>query len=239
MEFPVFHDWLQGQEGVYAKFKNSHQHLESHGLSDDSVVTECKGGMFIVFRPPDTLAGSIAEVSRRIGKLVPGTVAYRADQLHTTISDFGVVAHNQLGNSTVRGDDKVLRAMKTGVETALAKIGPLARQCEVAYSQFFVNATTVILAGHPNPEWFTAVQVILAECEEAGVSLRLPWGSHITIARFGQKHSPAVAKELLAYLDSLSAGEPIGSGRPIAIDVGSFQFNSEGFELTIAHRFSL
>lgn len=132
----------------------------------------------------------------------------------------------------------MLQAMTQGVETALAELGSAARRCEVTYAHFLVNATTVILVGRPNPEWFDTVQTVLSACEKAGITLRVHWGGHMTIARFDQQHPVETAQQLLAYLDTVST-KSIGRHPPIAIDVVSHQFSPSAFHLKITRRFPL
>lgn len=86
MEFPTWKDWLMKQEKIYNEFGCARTLIKTDGLSGDPIVTECKGGKLITFRPPESLAQKIADVSQAIQKLVPGTITYGAERMHTTIS---------------------------------------------------------------------------------------------------------------------------------------------------------
>ena len=233
MQFPTWEDWLRQQEAVYAKFRAARQRIKVEGIIPDPATSGHWGGRVIIFRPAGEFTERLSEVSRDIGRIVPGSVGYGPTQLHTTISDSGVVADYCPPPIEV---DEVAKKMERGVGRALAHLGRISGSCEVVCGRPLVNATTVIMAGQPNDHWLTTVRGVLAACHEQGLDLRAPWGAHLTIARFGCAHPPTVAQGLVAYLDAVP---PFGTCSLAAIEVCTFQFGPTGLSLTVHCRFAL
>lgn len=93
---------------------------------------------------------------------------------------------------------------------------------------------SVIIASEPDINFTEAVLKINESAKKIGIDLKLPWGSHITVARFIKENSNT--KELEELLKSAPELE---STNPISIMVAYGRINMKGFTLNVHKKFPI
>lgn len=230
-------DFLDKQEKIYEKFRVGMETAVIEGLKPDPVIAERKGGYLIFLRPAKIVVDAVAKASRCISELVPGAVAYNAEEIHTSISDYRV-APNFLAN---RCEDypQTLELLSLVIRDAWKEIA-FTRSLACAYNGYVFNQTTVIMTGRPFLVYFMlAIDTALQSAAKMNIVLQKPWGAHITVARFGQQNSPGKAKELEAFCKK--------SEYPIydfafpyeSINLGEYSAGLQGFRLKTICSYSL
>lgn len=211
-----FSSFLEEQERIYGTFRSASEQVRIEGAVADPVFTSRKGGIFIAFRHPPEIAHAIGELSRQIAERVPA-VLYAPESIHTTISDYGVA-----DGRVVPQDDGVLNAISSIVSLRRLEIG----EYNVELGEVLVNHTSVIIAGTPDAAFLKAAELIQRACQDQGISLRLPWGGHVTVSRFKE---PFPAEKAASLLDFVARTPPIGKCNLVAIDVGTFHYTQDQF----------
>ena len=119
--------------------------------------------------------------------------------------------------------------------SAVRETGRLAAPT-IEYNEWLFNQSTLIAAGTPNEAFLEISQRIVDSAKKESLELRLPWGAHITIARFTR---PQTYDELAGFRSFLENAALLGTSRPACIDVGHMTFKEDTFEFTSYERFEL
>ncbi len=231
-----FEEFLAKQEQVYARFRAQEAVVRQKGLNIDAAVYNELGGFVIAWKHPVATARAVAELSRKIGKIVPA-MEYPAWSVHTTLSDHMVSPGFRVSAGSEEHWD-ILEALSASVKKAVLDAADKnLQQCEIHYSApWLCNQTTVIAQGIPNVAFMALGDAVRSACKERGVALRPPWGAHITVARFRTQTDPKKAESLLQLLQATS---PIGTSVPEALEVGFFSMAGGNFTYEVHQRLPL
>ena len=229
--------FMERQDEVLERSFRSRQALvREAGLVSDPVVTEQRGGFHVVFRHELSMAEQVATVAKRIATVVSGTVAYGKREVHTTIGDAGVTPGFQFDDRNSE-QTKVLDRLTVSVNTALASRGQRDLNCAITYNGCLSNQTTVIAPGRPNSEFLRVIRRIRRQCQKLDLPVSIPWGAHITVARFGQAMPPDQLTPFFQLMDGVEY--VVGTSRLTCVDVGHFTCGPKGFRITVMARFPL
>ena len=215
-----FREFLAKQEEVYNRFRDTSK-IKSLGTQPN--IPESQSGYLMVFRHPLEMALEIEKFSRRIATHVP-LMVYDSITIHTTISDYGIVSGSF-------APDKTILEKLSKVAQKISKTPPT-----ISYTEWLYNQNTLFVAGNSNELFLQIAEQAKAKAEREGIQLRLPWGAHITAARFKESKTP---KDLEEFFKLMQEAPLIGNSKSKFLDVGYFDFSPRGFNITIHDRFNL
>lgn len=223
------------QYKVYEKFWDGKLKAEQEGIIPDSFMN--KAGYLILIKHPDEIAEPVARFGERIGTEVPAVV-YGQPAIHSTFSNYGVIGL-AVGSHFTRDagiESRLLDAVSRASSSHDAKI-------EMTYPLWMHNQATVIVAGHATPGFLSLAEAIQAEGKREelekngkGAALDLPWGAHITSARFLEKKSP---KEISDFLRLMKETPRLGISMPKYAEVGYFALTPKGIKYQTIEKFKL
>ena len=215
-----FNEWLLKQQEVYTRFRNSTIKIEG---TRPNTPTKNTGGYLVAFRHPEEVREKISSFSRKIAETTP-LLIYGKDVIHTSITDFSVMEN-------FSPEPGILRSLCDIVRKFNNKQSP-----KIDYQQWLYNQNTIILEGTPNELFFNYGWDVKNSGGEKHIQLRLPWGAHITANRFKEEKNP---EELRDFFKLMREAPVIGMTFPECIDVCTFSFDINGFELKTYERFNL
>lgn len=189
-----------------------------------------------MFRHFDIFTAGLAEISRKIVRIIP-TMVYPENSIQTTISAYGLAdgfAYNRYNQ-----EQRLLVAkLATAVANAIASLSQATiSQRAISFSSLLVSQGVVLAPGYPNEANYEIVKAILAAGEQVGLDMKAPWGSQIVIGRFNQ---PVESGGRINRLVELIQNQDIDIiSRPISIDVVDNTADGEQFVCTTHASFSL
>ncbi|GIU68973.1 MAG: hypothetical protein KatS3mg002_0209 [Candidatus Woesearchaeota archaeon] len=225
--------FLQKQGEIYDRFKDEDKFLK------DGVIPNVKpqqSGYLVIFRHPDSIAERVQKLSEKINTITP-VVLYSKSHIHTTITDY------KLTEEDFTPDKNVLENMARAVHDIKKDI----TASEIFYFDWFTNSNTVIAAGTPDDNFLDVAQKYLTAAEKIGLTtnpkeggIRMPWGAHITAARYMNKLDPVKDKEKIKeLLNTIKSTPVLGISKTEFIDVGYFTIKGDKMEYTIHERFKI
>lgn len=226
-------EFLQKQDEVYTRFKDEDKFLKEGVVPN---VKPQQSGYLVIFRHPDYISERVQRLSEKVNKITP-VVVYTTPNVHTTITDY------KLTDENFNPDKKVLENMARAVYDIKKDIvAP-----EISYFDWFTNPNTIIAAGIPDDNFLDVAQKYLAAAEKTGLTtnpkeggIRMPWGTHITTARYMNKLDPVKDKEKIKELLNTVKYTPLlGISKTEFIDVGYFSIKGDKMEYAIHERFKI
>lgn len=214
MDFKTF---LQNQERIYQKFRNQNNLLERGIVSN---LPHERGGYLVALRHPKSITEQIEKFSKKVIKQT-GSIPYGPLNAHTTLFDYGL--SNEFSPNT--------KTLKRLGELIKQNLPP--GQIKLIYTSWLMNQNSGIATGIPNPAFLHTAQNLVLEGTKKGIPLRLPWGGHITIARFQE---PQKDLELENLISLFKEEPPLGESEPFAIDIGYFRLTPSEFEYHTSER---
>ena len=223
-----FSAFRKKQHEIYDKFRDGKLKAEQLGIVSDSFMN--KAGYLVLIKHPDEIAEPVARFGERIGAEVPAAV-YGQPAIHSTFSNYGVIDLAEGVEFSRDGDleKKLLPAVDRAVTHHDDSV-------EMTYPKWLYNQTTVIVEGHTTPGFLSLAERVQAESLWEGVALGLPWGAHITSARFLEKRSP---EEISDFLKLMKEAPRLGVNRPQYAEVGYFSLTPKGIEYQPIETFKL
>jgi hypothetical protein len=188
------------------------------GVETATYVKEPDAGYFVVWLFADTVVAKVADFNLKINNIVP---SFRFDEtnLHTTIT----VYQSQSQKSFVV--DEVI--LETLASTCKNLNEGLLSAVQIDFKEWLFNKGAVILAGQGNEAFWQ----VGAEFQTAGTMLghhwRMPWGAHMTAARFLSASDKT--SDLLALTTKTQV---IGLCQPCAVLVGHYKCGPSSLCLT-------
>jgi len=223
-----FTDFLRKQEEVYVRFRDTTSFREQ-GTQPPAYLGEERsyGSYAVVLRHPREIVEGVTDLSLGLAGLLP-IIRYDDKNTHTTLLTTDLVPDLQ--------PDRVL------LENLARRVHDVKDRLvrpTINYSEMLYNRDSVIAAGFPDAHFVDAVTAVTEQCKslpDFPLAVKSAWGSHITIARFLEKHSPS---DLAAFFKEMEHAHVLGTSLPEAIDVGYFSVDKTGFFLETYERFPL
>lgn len=167
---------IDKQKGIYEEFREDIIGVCNKGLIPN--MPDYHGGYSICWRHDDSIIEKVSEVATGIGDYVNSVVYDNKNTLHSTIT---YIAFSSPDLFDKRKMDLIVKVVENVVDD-LKK--PL-----IDYTEWLMNYDTVIAAGVADRNFFHSAKLIIDAGKEVGLDLRMPWGSHITVARFLERKS--------------------------------------------------
>ena len=224
--------FLEKQAGIYKKFDDGREAVVKDGFSPDPALVERKGGYLIALRPSALVCRWSEHLwaSRRTS--LSGVVRYGPAQLHTTLSDYRIVA-----GFNPDADSDAEATLNGLADIASRAVSRISSPIDCSYEGATFNQTTVIAKGVPCSGFLDLASLIVEEANDYGLALRLPWGAHITLARASAHVTHRDAWEILGLLSENSM--PEGMQKYTELVVGQLVPTPTSFEARFVRRFPL
>ncbi len=231
LNFPAF---IHRQDKIYDEIRAGHWKARKEGVLEDPVFTRPSRGVGIVMRPHQNIREAFAPWLKKLKKAVPSALVYETRDLHTVI---GLVDCVQESEEKVV---QILDACYDAVEETIRTWGNRDRSRLAArIDRPTFNQVSAILKTYPTAELVHSMSEMLGSCHRKGAELPLPWGTHMTIARFtGAMSAEAIEKSgLPKVMEDFPA-----SGREnlyVSVDVVQFMLDKRGVHFEVRHRFPI
>lgn len=182
-------------------------------------TVEPTAGYIICWQYHDPISHEVEKLNSHIKKIVPA-IPFDKSNAHTTIT-----VHKKRSQSTFMPDEQTLQALAAivqGLDTTLLQA------VQIDFQQWLFNKGAVIAAGYPNDAFWQVGEAVQAAGQAVGFGLRMPWGAHMTCARF-IKGSDKI-NDLKALLQN---APPLDLCMPQAIVVGYYKCGPRQFHLNV------
>lgn len=214
-----FEEFLLKQEEIYKKFMGLSAEVWEKGVKRDSFMADepmSKAGFLVGLMHPSEITDCVNQFCEKLEKTGVPIVGYTGDAVHTTLSKYDV--------KIIGPDDKNL--LDSNISNKLCEA---AHSCgkeggiEIDYSNWLYNPTTIIAEGHPNGAFLQYAKQLKESASQMDIELGLPWGAHMTTARFLEDIDPEQIGELIRLMEE--APRLDGVSRPTHLKVGYFKLN--------------
>ncbi len=146
-----------------------------HRVQAASCVNEPSAGYLVAWLYSDALMEKVAEVNGRINQIVP-TIRFGKGSAHTTIT---VYQKQPLASF------KINRQTLTSLTEACNNLDTqLLQAVQIDFKEWLFNQEAFIAAGQPNDPFWQVGEALQAAGKARGLTLRMPWGAHMTVGRF-------------------------------------------------------
>ncbi len=227
--------FLEKEQEVYDRFANTDAILKN-GIVP--AVKPKQNGYLVIFRHDDSIAERVERLSEKVNKITP-VMVYHTPHVHTTITDYDLTDGEFVPNEDIlKNMSRAVHEIKNDI------VAP-----EIFYFNWLTNPNTVIAAGRPDEAFVDAVQKYVASAIKNGLKpqsddfksgIRMPWGAHITTARYMNKLDPVKDKEKIAELIHTVRYNPMLSfSKTNAIDVGYFTLEGDKWNIDVYENFKL
>lgn len=193
-----FSRFLAGQQAVYDRFDQGMAIALEAGVLPDRALVNCVGGYLIALDVPGMAGLDLGLLSASMARVRGGLpVCGYQGNLHTTVADlvrdnFDPVRDDSNRASTLTALSEIV------AEVVQAVISPIL----TTYRDVVFNQTTCIAKGYPDQGFIDFAEAVVATSATRGFGLRLPWGAHTTLARFGMEYTSDFAHD---FRDNLVA----------------------------------
>ena len=211
----LYDDYIQKQLEIYLR---AFRGTENTVLTPHKLVVQGARGYLIAWTYPYRLSKLFATFGRNIGRILPA-ICYGPDQLHTTITDYLVAPSTEI-------DNDILKQLCQVVNLSKYKI----RSSRNIFSHWVFGKDSVIIPAFADDFFIESSLLIQGSGREMGLDLRLPWGSHITVARFTEE---VVDREKIRQLQEMLSFSPAGEFILDTLIVGSFELTQNSFRLDV------
>ncbi len=188
-----FKNFLGKQARIYDEFRDLSA-VREKGLLPN--MPDYLGGYLVCWRHEDNVVAKVKEMSDKVSSRVKSIVYDNQLTTHTTITDL------ESGPNFVYDEYKMRMLIKT-VEEVVDRLN----ESVIDYREWLMNQDTVIAAGMADYNFYLAGKIISESGKRNGLNLRMPWGSHITTARFLEKKT---GEEVGYLIDLIKKSKPIG-----------------------------
>ncbi len=208
-------DYLARQNGIYQQFQNAMATLPSVYASP--LVAEPASGYIIAWTYSDALTKQVAQLNRKINKFV-SVMQYDNCNAHTTSTVYQLQPSSafQVNNQTLHDLTKTLLELDAA----------LLQSVLIQFNQWLFKEDAIIAAGQPNDAFWLVGEAIQSIGKRFGLDLRMPWGAHMTIARYLENSS-----NVAGLKDLINKTPVLGQCQPESIFVGHFSCGTSVFSL--------
>lgn len=235
MNYDEYIGFLEKEKEVYDRFANTDVIIKN-GIVP--AVKPKQNGYLVIFKHNDSIAERVERLSEKLNKITP-VMVYHKPHVHTTITDYALTEGEFIpDNETLKNMARAMHDIKNDI------VAP-----EVFYATWLTNPNTVVAAGTPSERFVDTAQKYVAAAIKNGLKpqsedfksgIRMPWGAHITTARYMDKLDPVKDKEKIAELINTVKYNPIlGLSRLQGIDVGYFTLEGDKWNIDVYESFKL
>jgi hypothetical protein len=210
-----FSQYYAKQNTVYTEFRTAMRSISR--VNTSPYVKEPMAGYLVAFQYNTQLMDALTTFLPQISACIPSKLCSH-NSIHTTIT-----VYQQQSFQRFRPDEKILKVL----DTACQEIEPhVLRAVSITFHEWLFNREAVIVAGQPNDAFWEVGERVQRNGKRHGLDLRMPWGAHITVARYLRD------SEKVNELASLVKKAPIlEESKPATVWVGHYLPTKTGIEL--------
>ncbi len=223
----TFDDYSANAQAIFDSFPNE-DIWQLDGIMPNRQVEKPEAGYCIVFRYDAETTRVISDFIRKVHTILPPVVEYETGNLHTTIGVYGKGAMQEFAP-----DSATIKYLAKSVEQGLQNYP---QNPGVELRKWLFNNEAILVSGYPNQDFWNLSQNIRQACNLNGYSLEMVRIAHITTVRFIHRVTRQVFEEFALLMKSAPT---IGSVKPNAIDLATWQCDGLTFDLTMHQRFHL
>lgn len=212
------------QNAIYTALRDAA--AAGHDLCTSACVHHPAAGYIIAFRHPEPIMRRFTDTAKAIQQIVPA-MPYSHDNGHTTLTVY------QRGSADVFVPDAVILEHLCAVIASLSL--SMWAAIRITFQDWLLDTDTVLVAGQANRVFWEVGQHIQTAGARRNLDLRMPWGAHMTAARFlagADQHTQMRLRLFLAEAPTL------GISAPNAIEVGHYRCGPTTFTLHPYRRFA-
>lgn len=187
------------------------------GVQASDCMVKPSAGYIVAWLYPESVMQVVENMNGRVHGTVP-TISFDRHNAHTTITVYQ--KQSQAGFTPHKPTLQALAAACNSLDWQLL------RTVRIDFQEWLFNREAVIAAGRPNAAFWRVGEALQAAGRAYGLDLRMPWGAHMTVARFLR------SSDNVAGLLRLMRGTAVlGPTRPGAIVVGHYTCGPAAFHL--------
>lgn len=210
-----FENYLRKQNRVYRQFQTAMKTVPT--VHTSPLVAEPASGYIVAWLHDDALIDRLAQLNNQINKIVP-VMRFDRHNAHTTITVFQLQPADGF-----QVDEQLLQSL---TKACFEIESQLLQSVCIQFDRWLFKEDAVIAAGQPNDAFWQVGEALQNAGKQYRLELRLPWGAHITTARFLAKST-----KVAALNDLLHQTQGLGQSRPQAVVVGHFTCDQAGLRL--------
>lgn len=222
--FRMSDDYTAKQNAIYTALRNTA--TIGHELHPSACVHHPTAGYIIAFRHPEPIMQRFTATAKAIQQIVP-SMPYAHENGHTTLTVY------QRGSADAFVPDVAVLEHLCAVAASLSR--SLWAAVQMTFQDWLLDTDTVLVAGQPNQAFWEVGKHIQMAGARRNLDLRMPWGAHMTAARFLTGADQHTQLRLRAFLAEAPA---LGTSTPPAIEVGYYRCGSATFTLHSYQRFA-
>ncbi|MCP4423836.1 MAG: hypothetical protein GY803_05025 [Chloroflexi bacterium] len=171
-------------------------------------VVEPTAGYIVAWLYPDSYMDKVSLFNGRINNIAP-TIRFDKNNAHTTIT-----VYQKQSAADFQPNEQILESLTVAGHSLDEQ---LLQTVRIDFKEWLFNQEAVIAAGQPNAAFWQAGEALQAAGKANDLNLRMPWGAHITTARY------LTDSTNISELTTLTRQTPrLGESQPHAIVVGHF-----------------
>ena len=183
----------------------------------DPSTGEPVAGYIVCWQYEETITQAVESLNIRIHEIIP-SIPFNHATVHTTIT-----VYQKQAKSAFQVNEQTLQALASAVSQLDTQV---LQEVQIEFQEWLFNAEASIAAGQANKPFWEVGEQLQALCKTDGLQLRMPWGAHMTIARFlADSDRVDNLKNLVAQTAAL------GICQPQVIVVGYFTCGPTHFHL--------
>jgi hypothetical protein len=223
----TFDSFIVNAQAIFSSFPND-QVWSLGGFVPNRQLERPEAGYCIVLRYNEKTTRTISHFMTKIRSVLPPTVEYSEQNLHSTIGVYG-----KAGLQEFVPDSALLMHLMKSVEDGLNNRPQ--NPC-VGFGGWQFNAEAILVSGYPNQDLWQLSQNIGKACQENGYPLEMGRIIHITTARFV---GGVTRKEFEQFILLMKSAPAIESSRPTAIDLATWRCDGLTFDIATHKRYPL
>jgi hypothetical protein len=203
------------QNRIYQQFQTAMDTLPT--VQASPLAAKPASGYIVAWLHADALMERLAQLNAQINQIVP-VMRFDSSNAHTTITVYQLQPADAF-----QVDEQILQSL---TEACFDIDHCLLQSVCIQFDQWLFKEDAVIAAGQPNDAFWQVGEALQCAGKKHGLELRMPWGAHITAARY------LTISNKVTELNALMRQTPgLGESWPQAIVVGHFTCGQAGLRL--------
>ncbi len=209
--------YKEKQANIYESFR---QQMADEGLLSQSSVTATDAGFLLVLKYPTEVTDAFGKLSSSINLAIP-SIEYGAHNLHTTLLTGPKIDPDTPAEDT----EEQFKNLKHWFDQQGKAIADMyLKDVEIDFTEYLYNSNSLIAASNANDAFWQMAETLMTAANLMGQPLKMPWGSHATLARF-----LANEKELSKLNTLIKCAPELKPAKPTGLELVRFECDQRGF----------
>jgi len=205
------------QASIYNAFR---QHMEQDAPTSQCGVNDMDSGYLVVLKYDTEVTDALGKLSSSVNLTLP-SLEYGGHNLHTTLLT-GPKIDTDAPDSDNQEQWHNLRHWFDQQGRAIADM--YLDDVRIHFSDYLYNNNSLIAASEANDAFWQMAETLMTAANLMGQPLKMPWGSHATLARF-----LADGKALKKLETLIKCAPALQEATPIDVQLVRFECDRRGF----------